>query len=89
MEAMVGYWTSFARTGKPAAANAPAWPAYGSTAAYMDFQDVPKASKNLLPGMFDLVDQVVCRRHASGDQAWTWNVGIVAPKLPPKTAACN
>jgi para-nitrobenzyl esterase len=88
-DAVIGYFTSFARTGRPEAANAPAWPAYGSTAAYMSFGDVPKASTHLLPGMYSLVDQVVCRRHASGDQAWTWNVGIVAPKLPSRTAACN
>jgi len=88
-QAVIGYWTSFARTGRPQAANALAWPAYGSKAAYLLFQDVPKPSTHLLPGMYELVEQVVCRRHASGDQAWTWNVGIVAPKLPPRTAACN
>jgi para-nitrobenzyl esterase len=88
-DAVIGYWTSFAATGRPEAANAPAWPAYGSTAAYMAFQDVPNASTHLLPGMYDLIEKVVCRRHAGGDQAWIWNVGIAAPKLPPKTAACN
>ncbi|GAA0583722.1 carboxylesterase/lipase family protein [Rhizomicrobium electricum] len=88
-DAMMGYWISFARTGQPEAANAPAWPSYGSASAFMAFQEVPRVSAHLMRGMYDLVEQVVCRRHASGDQAWSWNVGIVAPKLPPKTAACN
>ena len=88
-DAVIGYWTSFARSGRPQAANAPVWPAYGSTAAYMAFEQAPKASTHLLPGMYELVEAVVCRRQASGDQAWIWNVGIIAPKLPPKSAACN
>jgi para-nitrobenzyl esterase len=88
-DAVIGYWTSFARTGQPEAANAPAWPAYGSTAAYMEFQDVPKASTHLLPGAYDLNEKLFCRRRASSDQAWDWTVANAAPKLTPKTAACN
>jgi para-nitrobenzyl esterase len=86
---VMGYWTSFARSGRPDVANAPAWPSYGVEAVYMAFQDVARTSTHPLRGMYDLVEQVVCRRRASGDQAWTWNFGIAAPKLPPKTAACN
>jgi para-nitrobenzyl esterase len=88
-EALIGYWTSFMRTGKPEAVNAPVWPAYDSTAAYLAFQQAPRTSTHLMPGMYDLVEKVVCRRHASGDQPWNWNVGLAAPKLPVKTAACN
>jgi para-nitrobenzyl esterase len=88
-DAMIGYWTSFVRTGQPQAANAPAWPAYGSTATYMAFQEVPRTSTHLMPGMYDLVETVVCRRRASGDQAWNWNAGLAAPKLPAKAAPCN
>ncbi len=87
-DAVIGYWTSFMKSGQPEAAGAPAWPAYGTTRSFVAFQDVPKVSQHLLPGMFELVEAVVCRRHASGDQGWNWNVGIVAPKLPAKTAAC-
>jgi len=87
--AMIGYWTSFATTGRPVAANEPDWPAYGSTGNYMDFADVPRPSQNLFPGMYELVEQVVCRRHATGDQGWHWNVGLAAPKLPPPTPQCN
>lgn len=88
-DAVIDYWTSFARSGRPEAANAPAWPAYGSTAAYLEFQDVPKASTHLLPGMYELFDGVFCRRRASGEQPWNWNEGSAALKLPPKTAVCH
>jgi para-nitrobenzyl esterase len=81
-DAMIGYWTSFARTGKPKAANQPDWPAYGSTLAYMAFTDAPHPSEHLLPGMFELNEEVVARRRASGDTAWNWNAGVAAPKIP-------
>ncbi|HTW34340.1 MAG TPA: carboxylesterase family protein [Rhizomicrobium sp.] len=87
-DAMMGYWTSFARTGHPEAAGEPDWPAYDGTAAYMAFNAAPHPSKHLLPGMYTLQEEVVCRRHASGDQAWNWNVGLASPPLPPKTASC-
>jgi para-nitrobenzyl esterase len=87
-EKLMGYWISFMRTGKPEAANAPVWPAYDSTAAYLAFQEAPRASTHLMPGMYDHVEKVVCRRHASGDQPWNWNFGLAAPKLPAKTTAC-
>ncbi|HET7562618.1 MAG TPA: carboxylesterase family protein [Rhodanobacteraceae bacterium] len=86
--AMMDYWTSFARTGKPVAAGAPDWPAFGSNKAYMAFTDAPHPGHDLLPGMFELNNQTVCRRKASGDQPWGWNVGVAAPPLPPATANC-
>lgn len=82
--AMLEYWTSFARSGAPRASRQPDWPAYGSKRAYMHFDDTPQARTHLMPGMFELNDEVVCRRRAQGDQAWNWNVGIVAPTLPPR-----
>jgi para-nitrobenzyl esterase len=88
-DAMIGYWTSFVRTGRPQARNAPAWPAYEQAGAYMAFEDVPRPSEHLLPGMYEFNEQVVCRRRASGDQAWHWNVGIAAPKLPSQGEACK
>ena len=87
--AMIEYWTSFARTGEPRAAGQPPWQAYGSTRAYMAFADEPRAATNLMPGMYELLEQVVCRRRASGVQPWNWNVGIVAPLLPPREDACR
>ena len=88
-DAMVGYWTSFARTGIPEAVGAPAWPAYDTKGAYMAFTDVPHPADHLLPGMFALNEQVMCRRRASGVLAWNWNVGLAAPPLPARDARCT
>jgi len=88
-DAMIGYWSSFARTGRPQAASEPDWPAFGSTGAYMAFTDAPHPSDHLMPGMYELNEEVVCRRRASADIPWSWNVGIVSPKNPPKAAQCK
>jgi len=88
-DAMIGYWSSFVRTGQPRAANEPDWPAFGSKSAYMAFTDAPHPSADLMPGMYELNEEVVCRRRASGDIPWGWNVGVVSPKLPPQTAQCK
>ena len=88
-DAMIGYWTSFARTGKPVATSAPDWPAYDSMAAYMHFTSAPEPSTHLMPGMYKLHEEVVCRRRAAGNLAWNWNVGLVSPPLPPQTSSCH
>lgn len=80
-DAMVGYWSSFAATGKPVAANEADWPVYGSDGGYMLFAAAPQASAKLYPGMFELHDAAVCRRHATGTTAWNWNVGMLSPVL--------
>ena len=86
---MTGYWASFARTGRPVAENAPAWPAYGSTGAYMDITDAPHPSSHLLPGMYEFNEEIVCRRWASGREPWNWNAGIASPTLPPQQPQCK
>jgi para-nitrobenzyl esterase len=88
-DAMVDYWTSFARTGVPRAASAAAWPAYGKQGAFMHFADVPRPETDLMPGMFALNEQVMCRRKATGKIPWHWNVGLASPKLPPKAPGCE
>jgi para-nitrobenzyl esterase len=88
-DAMVGYWGSFARTGQPQANDAPAWQPFGSTNAYMDFTDAPHPSDHLLPGMYALQEEVVCRRRVNGDIAWNWNVGLASPPLPGTKADCS
>jgi para-nitrobenzyl esterase len=86
--AMIGYWSSFARNGHPQAANEPDWPMYNDAGAYMAFTDAPHPADHLLPGMYALNEQVVCRKRANGGIPWNWNVGIASPKLPEKTAQC-
>ena len=88
-DAMTDYWASFARTGKPQAANAPDWPAFDATESYMHFAEMPQPSTQLLPGMYEFNEQVVCRRHASGKVAWNWNVGLWSPPLPPASPDCR
>ena len=88
-DAMVGYWTSFARTGRPQAAHEPDWPAFGSTGAYMAFRETPQPADHLLPGMYEFNEQVVCRRRAAGNVSWNWNVGLYSPKNPGPTAQCK
>jgi para-nitrobenzyl esterase len=85
---MLDYWTSFARAAKPQAANAPDWPPYGSAGAYMHFTDTPHPETRLMPGMYRLNEEVVCRRVAAGSLPWNWNVGLASPKLPPESAQC-
>lgn len=79
-DAMVGYWTSFMRTGVPQARSQPDWPAYGTTRGYMLFAGTPQAGTHLMPNMFELHEEAVCRRRATS-QPWNWNTGIISPPL--------
>lgn len=88
-DAVMAYWASFARDGRPVADGAPEWPAYGQARAYMGFAGTPRPGTHLMPGMFELLENVVCRRRAQGDQPWHWNVGIISPPLPPEADACR
>jgi para-nitrobenzyl esterase len=87
--AMLDYWASFARTGTPAADNQPAWPPYGTTRAYMSFEDAPHAKAHLMPGMYELNEEVVCRRRVKGGIPWQWNVGLASPPLPAAAPECR
>ena len=51
----------------------------------MAFTDAPHPSDHLLPGMYELNENVVSRRRARGDTAWNWNAGIASPKLPAQS----
>jgi len=86
--AMLDYWTSFARSGKPSSANGPAWNAFGSAGAYMDFAEAPRASTGFMRGMYALHEQVMCRRRADGSQSWNWRTGSAAPVLPKAVSGC-
>lgn len=79
-DAMVSYWVSFARDGQPTAIDAAAWPAYGAQQHFMLFANAPTTAQRLMPGMFELHEESVCRRYANG-QPWNWNTGIISPPL--------
>lgn len=76
-EAIQSYWTTFVKTGAPA--GQPVWRPYGEGRAYMAFEAAPVARARLMPGMYELHEEVVRRRRADGDTPWNWNVGILAP----------
>ena len=87
--AMMGYWASFARDGVPSAEGVAAWPAFGTDKAYMAFEKTPVPGEDLMPGMFELHEETMCRRRAEGTQAWNWNTGIASPVLPAETESCK
>ncbi len=80
--AMMSYFTSFARDGVPAAPAAPIWRPYRSERAFMEFGAVPRPAQRLLPGMFELHEEVIARRRAAGTQHWYVNVGLASPPVP-------
>jgi len=86
--AMIDYWTSFARNGVPTSRSAGAWPKFGTAGHYMHFADRPRPSTGLMSGMYDLLEQVVCRRMAAGTIGWNWNMGLASPPLPPPAPGC-
>jgi para-nitrobenzyl esterase len=88
-DAMTDYWTSFARDGMPRAKGQPDWQPYGTGRAYLQFEDQPRLSTHVLPGMYELAEQVVCRERAKGGMPWNWNVGLALPPLPPEPLQCR
>lgn len=88
-DAMAQYWVTFARDGRPSAEGEAAWRPYAEGEAYLAFEDIPRARANVLPGMYELNEEVVCRRRAQGGLPWNWNYGIVAPPLPDPSAGCR
>ncbi len=88
-DAMTDYWASFARDGAPRAEGQSAWHPYGTDRAYLLFADKPRSGLHVFPGMYELAEQVVCRRRAKGGIPWNWNIGLASPPLPPETAQCR
>src|SRR3546814_10861196 len=56
---MMDYWVAFARSGAPAAPNAPAWQAYSEQQAYMRFAKSATPDRNLLQGMLEMQEEGV------------------------------
>ena len=76
------YWVTFARTGKPKASHLPKWnPFLNDDHAFMVFRDGnAECQKDLLPGMYELHEQIVSQRRTNGKIGW-WpqEVGLFAP----------
>ncbi|WP_428149856.1 carboxylesterase/lipase family protein [Brevundimonas sp.] len=81
--AMIDYWTSFARSGRPESDHGPAWPAFSADGPFLAFRDGPVLERDLHPGAFALHESAVCRKRAAGNLGWYWNVGLNSPVLPP------
>lgn len=87
-DAMLSYWATFARDGAPRAHGEEAWRPYDRERAYMAFEDAPRL-RTAPPNGYALHEAVVCRRRAQGGLAWHWNVGVIAPSLPPPSPGCE
>lgn len=85
--AMIGYWTSFARTGVPKAHGEPDWPTFAPHERYMHFTKRPVVAADLMPGMYELNEEVMQRRRRAGNQQWRDDVGVAAPVLPAAAAS--
>ena len=81
-DAIMSYFTSFARDGVPSASAAAAWLPYGATREYLDIRDTPSAARALMPGVFELHEAVIARRRAAGTQPWYVNIGPASPAVP-------
>jgi para-nitrobenzyl esterase len=86
-EALMSYFTRFARSGTPSAPRAPAWKPNTTDGAYMSFREAPHAEKHILPGTYELHEEVIARRRASGKQNWYVNVGLASPVVPGAATA--
>ncbi|WP_395647712.1 carboxylesterase/lipase family protein [Terricaulis sp.] len=87
-DAMLDYWTSFARTGEPSAARRPVWAPFARSRSYMRFGEAPAPGTQFMPGMYELHEQIMCRRRHSGSQSWNWRSGSTAPVLPAPVPEC-
>lgn len=87
--AMLDYWTSFARSGRPSTTKGPAWNVFSPNGTHMTFGQAPQLSSPFMPGMYELHEQIMCRRRAAGTQSWNWRTGSIAPTLPGPTPQCS
>ncbi len=81
-EAIMSYFTSFARDGVPVAPGETAWQPYHDDRAFLEFLDTPRPGNHLLAGAFELHEQVVSRRRAARTQHWGINIGLASPPVP-------
>lgn len=88
-DAVLDYWTSFARDARPSSAHGPDWDVFTKKQAYMNFDGTPSLSERLYPGMYEFHEEVMCRRRFSNKQSWNWRMGSIAPALPAPVSACT
>jgi len=80
-DALMSYWVSFVRDGKPQAAGEPAWPRFtAAQRGYLDIDERPSVQNDLHPGAFAFADALVARRRQQGS-AWRLDTGFAA--FPP------
>jgi para-nitrobenzyl esterase len=82
--AMIAYWTSFARSGAPKAPGQPDWPTFAPHKSYMHFANGAEVATDLMPGMYTFNEEVMERRRRAGNQQWRDDVGVAAPVLPSR-----
>lgn len=82
----MSYFTSFARAGEPSSSGAAAWQTYGNERAFLELRAPPRSMRGLMPGMFELHEEVIARRRAAGTQYWYINVGLASPPVPSAAA---
>lgn len=82
-QAIMDYFTSFAFSGTPVANGEPDWKPYAEGSDFLDIRDKPRLLHNILPGTYELQEEVVSRRRAAGTQNWYINVGLASPVVPP------
>ena len=87
--AMLDYWTGFARDGKPVSVHGPDWEPFDKDKAYLHLGETPTVGNHLFPGMYELHEEAMCRRRATGAQSWNWRTGFIAPPLPAASQACS
>lgn len=85
--AIMSYFTTFARAGLPTAPGQPQWQPYGAGCAFLHLREQAHAGNNLLPGRFELHEEVITRRRAAGNQNWYINVGLASPVVPSTAPA--
>lgn len=77
-QALMGYWTSFVRSGAPTAPGNPPWPRFtAEQRGYLDFDDSPSVEHDLLPGAFAFADALVADRRRQG-RGWRLDIGFSA-----------
>lgn len=86
-DAMLNYWASFVRIGRPVAPNAPAWPSYTmAERRYLDIVDAPVARSDVQPAAFAWADSLVAERWKAG-RGWRFDIGFNAFPAPARVDA--